>query len=160
MTNSLGNHELYNFSRTDIALLFRESLINRGRLNPDLVHLQLDFHDLSDENMLLYYKFVPQKGIKVIALDCFDISVIGHSPDSIKYREAAEILYKNNHSNFNRWDFDEHLEGLNKRFQTQNGGLSNNQLKWLRNELKESEKNDEKVIVFGHTGKKLKFRLN
>ena len=132
--------------------MFRESLINRGRLNPDLVHLQLDFHDLNDENTMLYYKFVPIKGIKVLALDCFDISVIGHSSDSAKYKEAAEILCKNNHSNFDRWDFDEHLEGLNKRFQTQNGGFSENQLKWLQNELEESEREGEKVIVFGHTG--------
>lgn len=108
--HAVGNHELYNFSRAEIALLFRESLINRGKLNPDQVHLQLDFHDLSDET-LLYYKFQPQKGIKVIALDCFDISVIGHSTDSPNYKEAAEILYKNNHSNFDRWDFDEHLKG-------------------------------------------------
>ena len=150
--HAVGNHELYNFHRSDIALLFRESLINRGRLNPDLVHLQLDFHDLDDENMMLYYKFVPIEGIKVLALDCFDISVIGHTPNSSKYNEAAEILRKNNHSNFDRWEYDTHLEGLNKRFQTQNGGFSENQLNWLKNELEESERCGEKVIVFGHTG--------
>lgn len=152
--HAVGNHELYNFSRTDIALLFRESLINRGKLNPEKVHLQLNFHssDLSDENTLLYYKFQPQQGIKVIALDTFDVSIIGHSPDSLKYKQAAEILSKNNHSCLSKWDYDEHLEGLNKRFQTQNGGLSENQLKWLKNELEESEKNNEKVVVYGHTG--------
>ena len=64
--------------------------------------------------MMLYYKFVPVKGIKVLALDCFDISVIGHTPDNAKYKEAAEILRKNNHSNFDRWDFDTHLEVGNK----------------------------------------------
>ena len=44
------------------------------------------------------------------------------------------------------------FQGLNRRFQLQNGGFSENQLKWLRNELEESEREGERVIVFGHTG--------
>ena len=106
----------------------------------------------SDE-MSLYYKFIPSPGLKFISLDCFDISVLGHDPSHHKYKAAEQILFEYHGCNdFEIWDTDDHLFGSDKRFQSSNGAISDEQLEWLETELKESDDKQEKVIVFGHVG--------
>lgn len=108
---------------------------------------------LSADDMLLYYKFHPAPGVKFIALDCFEISVIGYDPSHPNYKHAAEILYKyHGHNDFDGWDIDHCLDGLEKRFQSSNGAISERQLAWLEQELSESDEKGEVVIVFGHVG--------
>lgn len=66
---------------------------------------------------------------------------------------AANLLEKyHGHRDFELWDTDKTLIGTDKRFQSSNGGLSEEQLTWLANELDESDLKKEIVIVFGHVG--------
>jgi manganese-dependent ADP-ribose/CDP-alcohol diphosphatase len=106
----------------------------------------------SDE-MCLYYKFTPSPGVKFISLDCYDISVLGHDPNHQNYITAAELLHKyHGHYDWDLWDTDDNLLGSDIRFQSSNGAISEEQLKWLENELQESDLKEELVIVFGHVG--------
>ncbi|XP_053209206.1 manganese-dependent ADP-ribose/CDP-alcohol diphosphatase-like [Panonychus citri] len=162
--HAVGNHELYNFDRAEIISLFRDSLIKKTKVKPDLMGLNLNVNEnpvncsssssssSSSANYTLYYKFTPSPKLKIIALDCFEISVIGYDPNHPNYRQAEEILYKyHGHRDFDLWDIDDHLpEGPEKRFQQMNGALSEQQLTWLSRELQDSELKGEKVIVFGH----------
>jgi 3',5'-cyclic AMP phosphodiesterase CpdA len=78
---------------------------------------------------------------------------LGHDPSHQNYIKAAEILYQHHgHYDWDGWDTDHHLLNANKRFQSSNGAISEEQLQWLENELAESDANKELVIVFGHVG--------
>ncbi|XP_013788443.1 manganese-dependent ADP-ribose/CDP-alcohol diphosphatase-like isoform X2 [Limulus polyphemus] len=145
--HTVGNHELYNFSRKELTGFFWESLS----------HLDVSEHILAPPDVPtcltspLYYTFSPVKGIKCISLDCFEVSVIGYEPSHPRYVQAAEILYSHHgHYDFDGWDCDHFLHGRNKRFQAQNGAASEEQLDWLDKELQDSDTNGEKVILFGH----------
>ena len=155
--HAVGNHELYNFKRAEIVSLFRDSLIRKTKVKTDLMGLNLNINEISDnqtspDSHTLYYKFNPSPKLKIIALDCFEISVIGYDPSHENYRKAEEILFKyHGHRDFDLWDVDDHLaEGPEKRFQQQNGAISDQQLEWLARELEDSDRKGEKVIVFGH----------
>lgn len=136
----IGNHELYNFGRPQLVSLLQESLSQQEMR-----------HDPHHDDRHLYYSFRPVEGIKVIALDCFEISTIGYEKKGENYLEAADLMYKyHGHQDDVLWDEDGPLNGLERRFQAQNGGISAKQLAWLDRELTQSDKKREKVIVFGH----------
>ena len=107
------------------------------------------FHD-----HLFYYKFYPVSGLKLISLDCYDISVLGYEPHHPKYQQASDLLYKyHGHRDWKGWNLEDNLpSNLDIRFTSQNGALSEEQLNWLDKELAESDDKNEKVIVFGHVG--------
>lgn len=101
----------------------------------------------------LYYKFSPIKGVKFISLDTYDISVLGYDETHLKYKLAANILQTyHGTDDVEVWDTDQKLFGEEKRFQASNGAISKEQLKWLDDELANSDLNNELVIVFGHVG--------
>ncbi|XP_041359652.1 manganese-dependent ADP-ribose/CDP-alcohol diphosphatase-like [Gigantopelta aegis] len=130
----IGNHELYNFSREQFI---GTELFSAGREECD-----------SPAVGCLYYSFQPHPAVRVVALDCYDVSLIGNPKDSDKYREAMEIIREKNTNE----DLASPL-GLpeeNMRFVTWNGGLSSRQLSWLQTEVQEAEKLRQNVIVFGH----------
>lgn len=131
---------MYNFGRPQLVSLLQESLSNQEMR-----------HEPHHDDRHLYYSFRPVSGIKVIALDCFEISTIGYNKKGDNYNQAADLMQKyHGHIDDVLWDTDGHLEGLDRRFQSQNGGISDRQLNWLDNELNESDSRNEKVIVFGH----------
>lgn len=135
-----GNHELYNFGRPQLVSLLRESLAQQ----------EMRHHPHHDDRHL-YYSFTPVDGIRVIALDCFEISIIGYEKHDDNYMTAADILTKyHGHEDDLLWDGDGPLLGLERRFQAQNGGISDKQLSWLERELTQADGRREKVIVFGH----------
>ncbi|XP_054724384.1 uncharacterized protein LOC129234413 isoform X2 [Uloborus diversus] len=149
--HTVGNHELYNFNRRELAELFYES-IKKISIPPEVFCPIKPLRDESNaSNPILYYKFSPTPRVKCISLDCFDVSVLGYPHSHSNYQEAAKILTaKHKHDIFNDWDCDGSLEGLESRFQQMNGALSEKQLKWLGTELTESDELGQKVIVFGH----------
>ncbi|RWS30747.1 manganese-dependent ADP-ribose/CDP-alcohol diphosphatase-like isoform X1 [Leptotrombidium deliense] len=138
----LGNHELYNFNRIQLSAYLSESVANRENVA---------MHQNVQDKYILYYTFKPVTGVKLIALDCFDVSVLGHSKSCVKYQQALKIL-QNYHKHESQWDEDNVLDSLNKRFLAQNGAIGEAQLSWLNNELSVSEEANEKVIIFGHVG--------
>lgn len=147
---------MYNFKRCELAQLFQESLLKRMKINAESVGfkpLNLKPERPNPDDMTLYYKFKPNPRVKMIALDCFEISVIGYDPNHCNYQRAAEILYHHHgHDDYDGWDTDHLLSDSYKRFQSSNGAVSESQLNWLDNELSESDENNEKVVVFGHVG--------
>lgn len=102
-------------------------------------------------NSSFAYSFQPVPGIKFIGLNCYDVSIIGEEPSSLNYQKAAEIL-NNYHHDSSTWNSYSHLEEANKRFATWNGAIGREQLKWLSNELDDSDFNGDQVIIFGHSG--------
>ena len=101
----------------------------------------------------LYYSFRPAPGVKLVALDCFEISVLGYDigdQNENCAKAAALLLEKHGRLNYELWDTSGQLKGLEVRYQMQNGAISSKQLEWLNAELADSDSRREKVIVFGH----------
>lgn len=148
--HTVGNHELYNFNRKELAQLFYES-VKKLNIPPEIFSPNKPVKDKSPlVTPVLYYKFCPTPSVKFISLDCFDVSVLGYDSQHPKYKEAAGILTsKHGHDIFEDWDCDGELQGLDIRFQQMNGAIGEEQLKWLDQELAESEELAQKVIVFG-----------
>lgn len=125
------------------------SLLRQNLLSQEHLMAQSPHHDEKH----LYYSFEPTPGIKLIALDCFEISILGNDPElnEDNFNIAAEILYsKHGHSDEELWDCDGPLVGLERRFQASNGGISQKQLDWLEQELIDADSQGQLVIVFGH----------
>jgi predicted MPP superfamily phosphohydrolase len=83
-----------------------------------------------------YYDF-KYKNWRFIALDTNDLSLYANSIGSEKYQQAQEMynsLKENNAINAQTW----------------NGGVSEEQLNWLRGVLKKAAQSHEKVVVFSH----------
>lgn len=148
--HTVGNHELYNFNRSELCHLFDEYLFHHG------VHESLNVSHPNVNGIdtkTLYYRFKPRPGIKFISLDTYDISVLGYDQNHPKYQLASNVLRSYHHcDDWNVWDSDKDLNDADKRFQSSNGALSPEQLQWLDAELTESDLMNEMVIVFGHVG--------
>ncbi len=132
-----GNHEYYSFDREQL-----HQKVLKGR------------QDCSKEK--LYYSFHPKvngdhlEGWKFICLDAYDKSLIGASSD-LHLQQAKDLLKEMNPNDLTKsggW-FD-NLPRENYRFVPYNGGLSDTQLKWFKQELEASEKEGERVVVFCH----------
>jgi len=121
----IGNHELYNFSRTKLHEL-----------------LQL----YPQENG--FYDFSPLSGWRFVILDGYEFSII--NPDTRE--EALAYLSKYNPNDITKTgvDLTKNLSGLDKRFLPCNGGVSKKQLNWLEETLSNASKNNEKVIILSH----------
>lgn len=83
-----------------------------------------------------YYDF-SHKGFRFIVLDTNDLSLYANPAGSEKYNHALRM-------------YDQLKTNGATNAQTWNGGLSEDQMTWLRSVLEKAAYNDEKVIVFGH----------
>ena len=126
-----GNHEFYNFSRDKLqngALnagnqLYTKPVINKG-----------------------YYSAEPHPQLKIVALDCYEISLIGSETGTEEYHKAEKYLEINTNKDKNDPGG---LSGLDRRFVKYNGAVSDNQLKWLDSCLKEARRKQQNVIAIG-----------
>ncbi|MBS4192626.1 metallophosphoesterase [Bacillus sp. FJAT-49705] len=83
-----------------------------------------------------YYDF-KYKNWRFVVLDTNDLSLYANPVDSEKYQQAQAMynsLKNNNEINAQTW----------------NGGVSNEQLTWLRGVLDKAAQTNEKVVVFSH----------
>ncbi|KKK33667.1 hypothetical protein WQ57_23920 [Mesobacillus campisalis] len=83
-----------------------------------------------------YYDF-KHKNWRFVVLDTNDLSLYANAEGSEKHQEAQEMyntLKENNEINAQTW----------------NGGISEEQLTWLRGVLQKAEQRNEKVVVIGH----------
>lgn len=135
--HTVGNHELYNCDRKDLA---RKYLQHR--------HTELP---LDGGGPVFYYSFTPRPGVRLISLDCFDVSVLGRNPQEPQRRMAAELL-AHAHGTWDEecWEQTGELTGLDQRFIDSNGALSDAQLRWLDAELTRADALGEVAVVFGH----------
>ncbi|GIY13122.1 hypothetical protein CEXT_614101 [Caerostris extrusa] len=149
--HTVGNHELYNFNRKELASLFYESVMKINIPQEMFCPVKPIKENYAKSSPILYYKFCPAPDLKCISLDCFDVSVLGYDSQHPKYQEAKNVLVsKHGHEVFDDWDCSGSLQGLDVRFQQMNGAVGQEQLVWLEQELKESDEIGQKVIVFGH----------
>ena len=134
--NLVGNHELYNFDRTQLQ---NERWLRHGNAE--------------------YYSFLACRGFRIVVLDAYQLSLIGFGDDQKndpRRLAAVQLLAKEN-SNISpdgapgsNW-FDGIPEGsYQRRFVPFNGGYGTEQLDWLESELESARSNKERVIVLSH----------
>ena len=124
-----GNHELYNFTRTEL-------------LNGPLCSFETK--EISPGH---YGTISVCPNLRIIALDTYEFSALGVDETSEAYIQAIELLRKHNQNE--SLNSPTGLRGHQRRFVQFNGGISSKQLDWLKNQLIESKTRNEKVIVIG-----------
>lgn len=127
-----GNHELYNFKRTELLNSKLLSATSKG---------------CSGVSGRAFYTIVPFPQFRIIVLDCYEISLLGTEEDSPEHSKAWAYLSNNPNEDKNNPDG---LDDYDMRFVKFNGAVSSTQLNWLESILSESVKNKENVIIMGH----------
>ncbi|KAH9500343.1 hypothetical protein Btru_073826 [Bulinus truncatus] len=131
----IGNHDLQCLTRA----FYLTSLLNN---NPGL------FEDSTPPR--LYYTFLPHPKLRIVALDTLEVSLLGYEdrPDDVHFKTAQTMLRLNNPNedgrNING------LTGVNQRWASYNGGVSQQQLQWLSDILDKSDACEENVIIISH----------
>ncbi|URD83655.1 lysine ketoglutarate reductase trans-splicing related 1 [Musa troglodytarum] len=122
----IGNHCLYNLPRSKLISLLKLPSIHGHA----------------------YYDFSPCPGYRFIVLDAYEISTIGWPQGHPNTLAAMQILEaKNPNSDKNSPNG---MVGLEKRFLKFNGAVGKEQLLWLDDALKDSTKNEQKVVICCH----------
>nr|XP_022312853.1 manganese-dependent ADP-ribose/CDP-alcohol diphosphatase-like isoform X2 [Crassostrea virginica] len=126
-----GNHELYNFERN--VLMASDLAPKSGCSSPP---------DCA------YYSVVLHPQLRLVALDCYEVSLLGVDNSYKYYDEAWNTLDSVNKND--TWNSPEGLTGLERRFLKYNGGCSTQQVQWLDQELADARSKNQNVIVIGH----------
>lgn len=124
-----GNHEFYNFSRSD---LFNGPLCSFPSKETRPGH---------------YGTFEVCPRLRVIALDTYEFSALGVEETSDVYVQAMELLNKHNQNTSPNDPTG--LRGHQRRFVQFNGGVTPKQLQWLKDQLTRAKDQREKVIITG-----------
>ncbi|KAL3130513.1 hypothetical protein ABBQ38_008328 [Trebouxia sp. C0009 RCD-2024] len=120
----IGNHCLYNLSRQ--------------RLN----------EVLGIQGVSSYYSFSPHTAWRFVVLDGYDVSMLGWPEGHPLHAQAKAILDERN-VNENKNNPEGH-EGPARRFVQFGGGISADQLDWLKAQLADAKAANQHVIVCGH----------
>lgn len=145
-----GNHEFYNFDRTQL----QQSALNSKHLEGDIVSGNMSSFNVkpeinNDDSEAFYgYHFSPFPKFRFIITDAYDLSIHGRKKSSKKHNDSVQILKSNNKNEDT--NSPEGLAEPNLHFLGFNGGFSQDQLEWLNNILNFSDCNQEKVTVIGH----------
>uniref|UniRef100_A0A1D1Z0E5 Manganese-dependent ADP-ribose/CDP-alcohol diphosphatase n=1 Tax=Anthurium amnicola TaxID=1678845 RepID=A0A1D1Z0E5_9ARAE len=126
MYHMIGNHCLYNLSRSGLINLLKIPSVN-------------DY---------AYYDFSPSPEYRIVVLDAYDISAIGWQQDHPNTLAAWKLLEEKN-PNVDK-NSPKGLVGLERRYLMFNGAVGKEQLKWLDDVLQDSVKNNQKVIICCH----------
>nr|XP_057917591.1 manganese-dependent ADP-ribose/CDP-alcohol diphosphatase [Doryrhamphus excisus] len=129
-----GNHELYNFTRSELL---------KSRLNSGVLA------DGRAGGDIYAYSFSPFPGFTFVVLDAYDVSLLGVEEDSPRYQSAFTFIKQHNNNedlNCPPVEFD----SLKQRFTKFNGGFSVTQLDWLNRVLTSADKEQEKVSIVSH----------
>ncbi|XP_061175225.1 manganese-dependent ADP-ribose/CDP-alcohol diphosphatase-like [Saccostrea echinata] len=126
-----GNHELYNFER---KFLMTSELGPKEECYspPDCAYYSIDLH----------------QRLRLVALDCYEVSLLGVDKSYRYFDQAWNTLGAINQND--TWNSPEGLVGLEKRFVKYNGGCSTRQIQWLDEELAAAKRRKQNVIVIGH----------
>jgi len=104
--------------------------------------------DLILQNAHHYHSFTPHKSVRFLLLDTYDISLLGWPEGHPHIAMATAILDKNNPNK--EKNSSKGLYGKNKRFVAYNGGIGEEQLKWMKQELDEALALKQMVILCSH----------
>lgn len=126
-----GNHEFYNFSRE--ALL--SSAIFSGQ-----------FQDCIEVKGKTYYASIPHPKLRILALDTYEVSLLASVRGTDEYALAVEIMKNNQNEDKNSSDG---MQGIQRRLVQYNGGLSQDQVAWIKLNLEEAKCLQQNVILMG-----------
>ncbi|XP_038065399.1 manganese-dependent ADP-ribose/CDP-alcohol diphosphatase-like [Patiria miniata] len=148
----LGNHEFYNFSRVELmtSRLFTGADFESAPRNskcrcfPDVIPTT----GSGAEGLAAYYHFSPAPGFRIVVLDAYDQSIIGHAETCPIGQESLQLVRSINKNKL--LNSPDGLSVSQRRFVAFNGGLGEEQLEWLEDLLRRACSAEEKVIVFGH----------
>ena len=146
--HNLGNHELYNFSREELA----RSVLHPLNSCPSALYLSMhQSHPViscKEETKPFYFSFTPHPKFCFVYLDSYDISILGENESSPRYKHGIEMLRKYNKNE--DLQSPNGLCGLERRFVRFNGAIGKKQLLWLQSTLRKAEEQGQKVLVFSH----------
>ena len=145
--HNLGNHELYNFSRKELA----RSVLHPFNSCASASYLSLhQSHPVisKGETKPFYFSFTPHPKFCFVYLDSYHISILGEDESSPRYKQGISTIRKYNKND----DLEclDGLDGLERRFVEFNGAIGTTQLSWLDNVLQQAQKNGQKVVIFCH----------
>ncbi|GAB4813996.1 hypothetical protein N2152v2_001042 [Parachlorella kessleri] len=127
----LGNHCLYNHPRDELN---RRLGIDKFKQYPSLPHS--------------YYTYSPHPGWRFVVCDGYDVSLLGWPPGHPLHARAASILSEKNPNK--EKNSNNGLVGVDRRFVKFGGGLSEQQLAWLGQQLEEARSSSQQVVVLCH----------
>ena len=140
-----GNHELYNFTRRQLA----ESQLNSSRKHPE-INIDENSHATTDsEQPCNYYHFSPAHGFRIVVIDTYDVGKLGYESTCPQFVAAERLLASKNPNEDKNSPVG--LHGLDARFVEYNGGLGQKQLQWLRQVLHTADTAHEKVFIVGRS---------
>uniref|UniRef100_A0ACD6AL93 Uncharacterized protein n=1 Tax=Avena sativa TaxID=4498 RepID=A0ACD6AL93_AVESA len=119
----LGNHCLYNLPRSELVSVLRMP----GRA---------------------YYDFSPWPGYRFVVLDAYDFSTVGWPRDHPVALAARRFLEERNPNSDKNSPTG--LTGEDRRFVMFNGGVGEEQLRWLDGALRSAARRGETVVVCSH----------
>lgn len=127
-----GNHEFYNFPRSELM----SSVLNSKQGN---VAVGDDYYA---------YHFSPASNFRFVVLDAYDMSILGRDESSLKYQQSMKLLIEHNsNADLNQPPVS---SGMEQRFVKFNGGFSSDQLEWLDKVLSEADLAGERVTISSH----------
>eukprot|EP00873_Tetraselmis_striata_P043645 jgi/Tetstr1/463909/TSEL_008719.t1 len=150
---TIGNHEMYNFTRAQL------------RLGVRCEGIELPFCCAGGGGQL-FHSFSPHPAWRAVVLDSYDVSIYGegrgqgldagalaqlgkHNPNVAEYVAAhPEVLRTERMSG--GFPYFKGLEGAAQRWVPFNGGIGAKQLQWLRQELREAAAAGQRVVVLTH----------
>ncbi|XP_077406904.1 manganese-dependent ADP-ribose/CDP-alcohol diphosphatase [Vanacampus margaritifer] len=134
-----GNHEFYNFSRSELLC----SKLNSSAL------ADASLSGTRAGGDIYAYSFSPFRGFTFVVLDAYDVSLLGVDEDSQQYHCALNWIKQHN-SNEDLNTPPGLCDDLDQRFSKFNGGFSKTQLDWLDSVLSLADKKREKVTIVSH----------
>jgi hypothetical protein len=113
-----------------------------------------ELHTQSDADLDVdsYYSFSPYSGWRFIVLDAYDIGTIGRDPSDERYEQARAILKAKNPNDTlsSQYNWFAGVDGEAQRFVPFNGAVSDRQLSWLRQSLRDAVNKNERVVIMTH----------
>lgn len=146
---TFGNHCHYSMGRSEIYELFCPKL-NASSNNINGLTNSVVGKGGSCSPSKIYYDWSPAPGWRFISLDAYDVSLIGASSEHNR-KQAKELLDRNNPNDLSvsgSWFND--LPREKHRWVPYNGGVSDEQLRWLERILTHSKHNNEQVVIICH----------
>ena len=140
--HAVGNHELYNFSWDEL----------RSRLNGAGVRGK---HVGTDDSAARHFHFAfrPVEGWLFIMLNPYEVSMMGEEGSAARAQARALMEQRNPNSiatGQGAVNYFEGLVGADQRYVPFNGGVGDEQLEWLVEELRTARSRRERVVVMTH----------
>ncbi|CAE7312789.1 unnamed protein product [Symbiodinium microadriaticum] len=150
----VGNHELYNFPRKEME----EGIALPELSEPYRISAPPVLDPEAPSSTSSYYSFCPSHGWRVCVLDPYEISIMsgggarpGIDADAELDSYAVELCQANNPNDITKEDFARGIApGPALRWVPLNGAVSQQQLQWLEDTLREASDQEQRTILLSH----------